>query len=365
MSIKSEKKPLTLRCHPVFNSSKLAEISLPDADVLSAGGCAGLSGELVRLCAALSFAAGDAQLLSDNLSAAGFERLSVALTDDDDPYRVGTAVGVRRDGGGELVAVVLSGTRGAQWYSNFRVGFRQEHRGFAIAAELAEEKLSRYLNANTGYGDIRFLITGYSRGGAAANLLARRVCDRRGADSVRCVTFASPNTTIAYRGACYDNIYNVVRAEDIFTRIPPADWGFTRYGRTVTLSGDIRGSYRRLTGEEYIGLTDPAAAEAVISAMTRLAPSVHAYYKRQYPVGGRMMSLYDYMMSVAGLLSDDADESTGEIMLDSMVSEFGDLSAFLSAGMDISSFLSPAQGIPRCSVGDSHSPAAYLAGILG
>lgn len=357
MSIKAEKKQLTLYCRPDMYNDRRAELSVPDPYDSWDGGPEGL----VRLCAALSFAAGDPELLTADLKALGFGGLSLRLRDDD-PYSAGLAFACRKQGGQALAAIVLSGTQGAQWYSNFRVGFTQEHRGFAIAADRVERLLGEYLRAHAG-GEVRFLITGYSRGGAVANILSRRLCDRWGTDAVRCVTFASPNTGLPCRRASYDVILNIVRGEDFFTRVPPAQWGYIRSGRTVVLSGDIRDEYRRLTGEDYIGFTEPSPVDAVIRAMTRLAPNVNAYYKRLYPVGGRMMSLYDYMMSAASMLADDADESAGEIMLDSAVSRFADLSAFLSAGMDISALLSPAAGIPRCSAGDSHSPAAYLAGI--
>ena len=161
------------------------------------------------------------------------------------------------------------------------------------------------------------------------------------------------------------SIFNLVRDEDFFTRIPLAGWGYTKYGRTISLSdcADIGKRYRILTGEEYIGFSDGKAAEGFLCAAMRLAPNIHAYYERKYPVGGHELALYDYMLTVAQLLADEADESTGDIMMGAMVSDFADLSDFLMSGMDIGALLSPAQGIPRCSVADSHSPAAYMAAL--
>ena len=52
-----------------------------------------------------------------------------------------------------------------------------------------------------------------------------------------------------------------------------------------------------------------------------------------------------------------------EIMMGAVISQFARLCDFLMSGMDVGAFLSPAQGIPRCSVADSHSPAAYMAAL--
>ena len=165
-----------------------------------------------------------------------------------------------------------------------------------------------------------------------ANLLAKRLSDRYGTDMVRAYTFASPNTCISVKGARYGTIFNFVRDEDFFTRIPLSGWGYTKYGRTISLSdcGDIATRYRILTGEDYIGFSSDEAAQQFLCTAMRLAPNVHAYYERTYPVGGHEIALCDYMLTAAQILSDETDENTGELMVDAMVSEFAGLSDFLT-----------------------------------
>ena len=360
MHILRDRSSVTLRCPAAADSSRCLQILSGGADRLWEDGASAIAS-----CAALSFSADDPDILSANLHALGFDSISLSGYDNTDPARIGAAFAAIKSGSDALIAVILRGTQGAEWFSNFRIGFAEEHRGFSFAADDAEKKLVSYLRANIGQGNVRFLITGYSRGGAAANLLARRLCDRLGADSVRCVTFGAPNTALKRPAARYDCIQNVVRREDFFTRVPLEQWGYTKYGEELVPGELSGGDYRASTGEEYIGFSDPGAVDAVLSAVGELAPNVPAYYRRRYPVGERMMSLYDFMLTVAGMLSDQPDEDAGEVIFDSMASQFADLSAFLSAGADITELLSPAAGIPRCSVADSHSPAAYLAALSG
>ena len=354
--------PVELQCRAAENYPRTIQIRahLTDADLWEGCGC---SRALAFACAALCFSTDQKELLCENLKALGFGSLSLCGADNTDPARIGVTFAEKRMNGYTLVAAVLRGTHGAEWYSNFRIGFREEHRGFSLAADDAEEKLEDYLRGYAGCGEVRFLLTGYSRGGAVANLLARRLIDRCGIDGVRCYTFASPNTALIRSGANYSSVYNIVREEDFFTRVPLTGWGYSRYGRDIMLGGDIRDTFREISGEEYIGFNDKQPVDAVLGAVKALAPNVPAYYRRRYPVGDDRLSLYDYMLSLASMLSCQEDEDAGGLMLDSAASEFADLSAFLSSGMDISALLSPAAGIPRCSVADSHSPAAYLAAM--
>ncbi|MBQ7217870.1 MAG: hypothetical protein IJS27_00085 [Ruminococcus sp.] len=316
--------------------------------------------------AALAMSAEHETILKENLTELHYDRLSFISYDNHDQNRVGMALGIKERGDTATVIIVLRGTVGREWYSNFDVGYGTEHSGFLKAAEYAEQRLSDYLFIRLPQQqELRFLVTGYSRGGAVANILSKRLCDRYGLDAVRCYTFASPNTGITVKGARYGSIFNIVRDEDFFTRVPLAGWGYTKYGRNISLSdcGDIAKRYRVLCGEDYIGITSSEAVDSVLCSVMRLAPNVHAYYERRYPVGDRMLSLCDYMTAVAGMLADDADEAVGDVLMSAMVSEFAELSDFLSSGIDIAAFLSPAQGIPRCSVADTHSATAYMAAL--
>lgn len=365
MLINTEKK----RIRAVFPAEQDSEkkcLSVIDADAVDFDRDGGsFDAESALYAAALAMSAADKTMLQENLSALRYEKVVFLAYDGDNTDKTGLALGIKEDRNVTTVAVILRPTVGKEWYSNFDIGYGAEHQGFRKAAEYAEQRLADYLYVRLPRHSPRFLVTGYSRGGAAANILAKRLCDRYGLDAVRAYTFAAPNTCVSVKGARYSTIFNLVRDEDFFTRVPLSGWGYTKYGRTISLSdsGDIRKRYKIMTGEDYIGFSSGEAAEGFLCAAMRLAPNVHAYYERRHPIGKHEMTLCDYMLTVAQILADEADESTGDIMMDAMVSEFAGLSDFLSSGMDIGAFLAPAQGIPRCSVADSHSPAAYMAAL--
>ena len=365
MVIALDKNTVILRCPTAFDrtNAHIKKLTVP-SDIMS-GDSSVFSKTTALAAAALSLSAADERLLADNLDALGFGDL-LSVGNDREPDRIGMYLASRSHDRIIDVVAVLRGTEGNEWFSNFDIGYTAEHSGFAKAADFAEEKLGDYIFTRAIGTQPRFFITGYSRGGAAANILSKRLCDRYGTDSVRCYTFASPAVTISRRQARYNCIFNFVRGEDFFTRVPPESWGYSRYGKDISLSdiGDISERYRELCGEEYIGFTRQGSVNSFLSAVTRLAPNVRAYYKRKRGVGGRMLTMYEYMTAVAGMLSGQTDvEAAADILADALISEYADLMSFLSSGADLGEIISCPQGIPRCSVADSHSPAAYMAAL--
>ena len=318
-----------------------------------------------RVAAALSMSAADEKLLKENLSALGFGDIVTLAYGEGDRDKIGMCIASRVTGEQLQIAVVLRGTCGEEWYSNFEIGYSAEHSGFARAADFAELRLADYVFTRAICIQPRFFITGYSRGGAVANILAKRLCDRYGLDYVSAYTFAAPSTTISRRTNRYSSIFNIVRGEDFFTRVPPEGWGYIRYGHDISLSdlGDINEPFRRLTGEDYLGFTRRGTVDNFLRSVMTLAPNVHAYYERRRSVGEQRLSLYEFMTGVADMLADQMDETAADTFLSAMVSDYADLLTFLSSGADLMEMLSSAGGVPRCSVADSHSPAAYMASL--
>ena len=315
--------------------------------------------------ALLSMSAGEEKLLRDNLAGLGFHDVRTVAYAHTDRDKIGMCLGCRTTDDRLQIAVVLRGTEGSEWFSNFDVGYSAEHSGFAKAADFAELKLGDYVFTRAVGREPDFFVTGYSRGGAVANLLAKRLCDRYGLERVCAYTFAAPNTTISRRTNRYSSIFNLVRQEDFFTRIPLTSWGYTRYGHDISLSdvGDMTARYRALTAEEYIGFTRQGAVDNFLCALQTLAPNVHAYYERRRQVGEKSLSLYGFMHAVAQLLSDRQDDETAALFLSAMVSEYACLVSFLSSGADLSDIIASAGRVPKCSVADSHCPAAYMAAL--
>lgn len=119
-----------------------------------------------------------------------------------------------------LIAVILRGTDGAlyeqEWLSNFSVplfdGFR----------DYADEVIKAVQSYITNPNEDRVLITGHSRGAAAANILGVEInnagLSKPGNTFV--YTFATPNTT--QYPVESGNIFNIVNAEDTVATVPPA-----------------------------------------------------------------------------------------------------------------------------------------------
>lgn len=318
-----------------------------------------------KTAAALSMSAADEKLLKENLSALGYGDIVTLAYKETDREKIGMCIGSRVKDDRLQIAVVLRGTCGDEWYSNFDIGYTAEHSGFAKAADFAELKLGDYVFTRAICVTPEFFITGYSRGGAVANILSKRLCDRYGLDYVSAYTFAAPSTTISRRTNRYGSIFNLVRQEDFFTRVPLTGWGYTKYGKNISLSdhGDMTARFHDLTGEDYIGFTRQVLVDNFLSALQRLAPNVHAYYRRRRQVGDRQLSMYEFLDCVADMLSQHMDDAVADVFFSAMFSDYADLISFLSSGADLSEIVTSTAAVPKCSVADSHSPAAYMASL--
>ena len=140
-----------------------------------------------------------------------------------------------------LVFTGMIGSHYEQWYSNFDSDMGRVHKGFNNARYYVFEKLRKYIEAlNTNRRDVKLLITGHSRGAAAANLLAAQMISEEiyaKKENIFAYTFATPNPTMLSErnDLKYNRIYNIVNPEDFVTYCMPELWGFGRYGTTLAL----------------------------------------------------------------------------------------------------------------------------------
>ena len=185
-----------------------------------------------------------------------------------------------------LAAVVIRGTGVyTEWAGNLNVGTGSEHQGFAQAADELLENLKAYLPAAGVTGKAKFLITGHSRGGAAANLTAARLPETGLAErgDVFAYTFAAPAVSTQAETEGYENIFNIVSGCDLVPQVPLAQWGYGRYGVDVVLPAPeedgerfaaMSKQYEALTGRPYAALRDPGTVETLTDTLARLAPTV-------------------------------------------------------------------------------------------
>lgn len=184
--------------------------------------------------------------------------------------------------GGRLVAVIIqsysldSAVKKKGWTQNFVVNgdpVEDEHYAFAKAAELAMNDVQDLADTHTKYW-----VMGQSRGGAIANLIAKRLP----ADYTCAYTFESPAVTSEADAGReeYNYIHNYLCGDDPVTMIPP--WGMTRYGQTHSIdrSADIKDLLTKLqskAGSVSQSGSEEETARAMIAGLEENVPTREAY----------------------------------------------------------------------------------------
>ena len=166
-----------------------------------------------------------------------------------------------------IVAVaVRSANYGGEWYSNGQVSGGSDsklHKGFSGAAAEISDSVKAYMRDNGISSDAKIWITGFSRGGAVANLTGRMLVNRSAvkAENMYCYTFAAPLTTQKLSRS-QRGIFNTVNSFDMIPDVPMKSWGFGRYGNNyylpskmnkgyATLKKQADQSFNELTGQGY------------------------------------------------------------------------------------------------------------------
>ena len=178
----------------------------------------------------------------------GFEKVGFSDFASDDPDGFNYTYAVKTlESGDKLVAVVIQSTssdpaaKARGWRQNFIVNDPDasepsgEHYAFAKAADSRLDEITSL----GGGGTVKYWITGQSRGGAIANILAKKLGDRLSdkSGSIYAYTFEAPATVdeaAAASSAGY--IHNYVCSDDLVTRLPA--WGMTLYGNIHELKTD-------------------------------------------------------------------------------------------------------------------------------
>ena len=165
-----------------------------------------------------------------------------ATVDDDSAACV---IGYKNIGETTLIAIAVRGAGyEGEWGSNFNVGSNGNHRGFSTASNFIQYYLNTFCSYFSKYfkSDIKFWVTGYSRGAAIANLVAASL--NKGTDyseikklnpnkdNVYAYTFETPQNTTDLKAhtSQYNNIFNIINPIDPVPKVAPSIWSFTRYG---------------------------------------------------------------------------------------------------------------------------------------
>lgn len=142
-----------------------------------------------------------------------------------------------------LIALpIRGGGYEAEWASNLTLGESGDHEGFADARDKVLNFLDSYisgLNLSDDEKNIKLWITGYSRAGATANMLAGKLDSgnhklpdnvKITIDDIYCYTFEAPQGAIP--DGLFDdfsNIHNIRNLTDVVPLVAPKTWFFRRY----------------------------------------------------------------------------------------------------------------------------------------
>lgn len=119
-----------------------------------------------------------------------------------------------------------------EWMSNIAdagANDSGQHSGFSDAAKELYDRMTEFLGTEDieELSNMKFIITGHSRGAAAANILAARLADEGiSQDNIYGYTFACPDTAVITKETAesYRSIFNIGNANDMVTWVPRAVW---------------------------------------------------------------------------------------------------------------------------------------------
>lgn len=181
-----------------------------------------------------------------------------------------------------LVPIILRGTVDSkEWSSNFDIGKSGSHRGFNVTANRVLKEINVYLEQHNINPDNAIIwVTGHSRGGGVANLLAKKMIDKK--YKMFAYTFASPLVTQSKNtnNALYKGIFNIINEQDFVPKLPLSKWGFQLYGtkkesRLTELQTEL---FKSRVGENYKAYSDKNM-ERLIQSLEEIAETREACFQ--------------------------------------------------------------------------------------
>ena len=197
-----------------------------------------------------------------NLLRGFYEEIGFTDFDTNEDYRsrtefdtIGIACARRKIDDYTVIAVsVRSGGYFHEWSNNVWLGDGSKsdymHEGFYNAANNLIDFLEEYTSSRNITGKVKVWMCGFSRGGATTNIAAglldnkikngQRIFKTNATlnhEDLYAYTFEAPqganynSEKIEKPGSTlYNNIWNVVNPNDLVTKVPMSEWGFTRFG---------------------------------------------------------------------------------------------------------------------------------------
>lgn len=282
-----------------------------------------INNDLYEECKNLSLAAYKGKLinqmpskLKDELEKNSYKDLKCYNFNDNDDTNVSYVLGHKKlSNGEEKCIVIIRGTDGVEWEGNMKICppdknnktdsytftsvCDKTHYNFLQATNNLKENLLKYINGelnsyNINNSNTTIVISGHSRGGAVANLLAKDITNNSMFNTkTTAYTFATPNVALYTDNPnmeFYTNIFNFCNFSDFIPYIPIIgnEWNYWKFGKTYITSynnSDIK------DGKFY------CTELTKIMKSQSLAPTVEEYYNRKFKnENNDSVSLYDFMI---------------------------------------------------------------------
>lgn len=308
---------------------------------------------------AAAYSEGEAFNVNSALKEAGFSGISSGNSYyADSKTGVGYTMGRKymNNDSDVILAVILRGTSNSEWYGNFDVskdithsGNELVHYNFKEAETAVYNVLKKYCSENGFTPDhTKIWITGHSRGGAVANLLAAEVneSDLAKKENVFAYTFATPN--VVKNPYKYENIFNIVNDGDFFSVVPLNSWGFQRYGIDVSIQelfnkagmndSDIDDCvtyfFEQLTDAVYDDYQyDITGIQDIIDYVTTTVKDIPNYYSLKKRFASEYVTMHQYFYTIVdALVGDDIKKNAAVRKLGKSVlgsDEYSQLSVML------------------------------------
>ena len=190
--------------------------------------------------------------------------------------------------------VVIRGTDGEEWYSNFNVNSaKNDDVHFVQSFLFSAEDILLDLNKIVSDKNSVIVVVGHSRGAGIANLLGLLLNSVYDEKNIYVYTFATPSTIRNLENLNDKNIFNLINESDVVTYVPPVQWGFTRAGTDILLKDDSG------KGDEI---------KSTISQLAENCSSLEEYYNSridlsEYGLENCSFTMYEITMMIGTELS--------------------------------------------------------------
>lgn len=140
---------------------------------------------------------------------------------------IGTVITHKNFEGVPLIAVAIRGNDyREEWASNFCLGEDGDPEGFSTACEKVMTRIKDYMSYNS-ISNAKFWVMGYSRAGAVANLVGRKLNENKekygtNTEDIYVYTFEAARSSTDE--TVYENIHNIVDKNDLVPYVYPSDW---------------------------------------------------------------------------------------------------------------------------------------------